>query len=483
MGEYYKCGMLINGKIVEARSGDRIDVINPADEMIIGSVPKGGKEDADAAIESAEQAFQSWKRVPAARRSQLLLDLADALNTDKERIGKLLCLEHGKPFREALEEIDGTLGYLRTAAMGALFMEGDILPSHFTDEQLWIQKVPYGVTVGLVAWNFPVALAGRKIGPALAAGNTMVIKSPTDVPMAVVEFAKLALDVGIPPGVFNVVTGTGSELGRELVRHPKTRLVTHTGSTPAGQQIIRDSADWVTDLILELGGKAPFVVMNDADIDKAVDAAVTARFYNCGQVCTCNERMYLQSAIYDEFMGKFLSKVRELRIGDQFSDSDIGPKVNLTELNHIENLVASAVDDGATIELGGSRPKGKEFDKGYWYEPTVISGVTHKMNIMKEEIFGPVVPVMAIDSFDEVLKYANDCDFGLSAYLWTNNLKNIMRTVGELEFGEIYVNRGIGELPQGYHSGMKKSGLAGEDGKYGLENYLHKKTYYINFGN
>ena len=481
MSKNYSYGMFIDGKEVEASSGKRLDVLNPANETVLGSVPRGSAEDAEKAMDSSEKAFHSWRKVPAARRADLLMDLADALHENRERIGLLLCLEHGKPQREALEEIAGTLGYLRMAAMGARRIEGDILPSDFPKEQVWIQKVPYGVTVGLVAWNFPVALAGRKLGPALAAGNTMIVKPPTDVPMAVVEFAKLAVDVGIPPGVFNVVTGTGSEVGRDLVRHPKTRLVTHTGSTVAGQQIIGDSADWVTDLILELGGNAPFIVMEDADIDRAVDAALTARFYNCGQVCTCNERMYLHEDIYDTFMSKFLPKVKALTLGDQLSNPDMGPKVNKSELEHIESLVEAAVKAGAKVETGGGRPSGEKFSKGYWFEPTVVTGVTNDTPLVKDEIFGPVVPVLPFKTFDQVLEYSNDCEFGLSAYLWTKDMRRVMRTIDDLEFGEVYVNRGIGELPQSYHTGMKKSGLAGEDGKYGLENYLHKKAYYVNF--
>ena len=482
MSDLLEYGMFIDGKEIPAVNGMTLDVVNPADESVIGSVPRGSTEDADRAILSAEKAFHEWKRVPAAKRANLLMDLAAALDRDKERIARILCLEHGKPFREAMEEITGTLGYLRMAAMGSRSMEGDILPSDFNDEQIWIQKVPFGVTVGLIAWNFPVALTGRKLGPALAAGNTMVVKPPTDVPMAVVEFAKLAVEVGIPPGVFNVATGIGSEVGRDLVRHPLTRLVTHTGSTSAGQQIIHDSAEWVTELILELGGNAPFIVMEDADLEKAAEAAVTARFYNCGQVCTCNERMYLHESIYDDFMSLFLPRVKALRLGDQMSNPDIGPKVNRLELDHVQAMVNEALKEGAKIEVGGGRPSGHQYLKGYWFEPTVITGVTNQMALVRDEIFGPVVPVMSFKSYDEVLNLANDCEFGLSAYLWTNDMRKIMRTIGELEFGEIYVNRGIGELPQSYHTGMKKSGLAGEDGKYGLENYLHKKAFYVNFG-
>ncbi|GAB4364827.1 MAG: aldehyde dehydrogenase family protein [Spirochaetales bacterium] len=473
--------MLIGGKFVEAKSGKRFDVINPATEQIVGSAPAGDKEDAHEAIVNAEKAFHSWKKVPAGKRARLILDLADALAREKERFARLLCIEHGKPHWQALEEIDGTLGYLRTAAEGAKRMEGDILPSDFPGEQIWIQKVPYGVTVGLVAWNFPVALAGRKIGPALVAGNTMVVKPPTDVPLAVIEFGKLALEVGIPPGVFNVVTGGGRSMGDALVRHPLTRLVTHTGSTAAGQEIIRSSADNVTDLLLELGGNAPFIVFEDADIEKAAEAAIHARFYNCGQVCTCNERMYLHEKIYDKFMAAFLPKVKAITLGDQFSGAYMGPKINKPELDHVMELLEDAVSGGAKVETGGGKPSGEQFKKGYWIEPTVLTGVTQKMRIVQEEIFGPVVPVLPFKSFEEVIQLANDCEYGLSAYIYTKDLQRVMRTVEDLEFGEIYVNRGIGELPQGYHTGMKKSGIAGEDGKYGLENYLHKKTYYVRY--
>jgi len=473
--------MLIGGKLVDASDGRRFDVINPATEEVVGSAPRATEADADKAIRNAEKAFQGWRKVPAVKRARLIMDLADALEREQERFGKLLCIEHGKPYWQALEEIAGTLGYLRMAAEGARRIEGDILPSDLENEQIWIQKVPYGVTVGLVAWNFPIALAGRKLGPALAAGNTMVVKPPTDVPLSVIEFGKLALEVGIPEGVFNVVTGGGSEVGTALVRHPLTRLVTHTGSTAAGQQIIASSSENVTDLLLELGGNAPFIVMDDADIDRAVEAAIPARFYNCGQVCTCNERMYLHSKVYDRFMAAFISRVKELTVGDQFSGAYIGPKVNKAELDHVEKLVSEAVAAGAKVETGGGRPEGAAFDKGYWIQPTVLTGVSQDMNIVRDEIFGPVVPVIPFDDFDQVLNYANDCEYGLSAYLFTRDMQKIMRTVEELEFGEVYVNRGIGELPQSYHTGMKKSGIGGEDGKYGLENYLHKKAFYMNF--
>ncbi|WGK69095.1 aldehyde dehydrogenase family protein [Candidatus Haliotispira prima] len=473
--------MLIHGKECPAVSGEVIPVFNPATEEQIGTVPNGAEADADKAIDSAYRASGPWSRLPAPSRADLLFSFADKLSEQRERFARLLCTEHGKIFREGLEEIDGAAMYLRQAARSILSIRGDILFSSNPREQVWIQKVPYGVTVGLIAWNFPIALAARKLGPALAAGNSMVIHAPTEVPLAVCEFAKLALEAGLPEGVFNVVTGRPEQICPALIQNPLTRLVSHTGSTAAGQKIIQSSANNVTELILELGGKAPYIVLDDADIDAAAEAAVVTRFYNGGQVCTCNERTFLHEAIYDSFMEKFIAKTKKLTVGGPFSDADIGPKVLQRDVQRIEALVQNATDAGASIEYRYEPAPDADFSKGYWSFPTILSQVQPDMAIMKEEIFGPVVPIMKVSGFREAISLANRSEYGLAAYLWTKDVSRIMETVQDLECGEIYVNRGIGEQPHGYHTGLKKSGLAGEDGLYGLDHYLHKKTYYLRF--
>ena len=400
---------------------------------------------------------------------------------NQDRLARMLSTEQGKPLAEAQGEVGATAMFLRYAAEAARRIEGDIFPSDFPNEQLWIQRVPYGVVVALVAWNFPLALTGRKVGPALVTGNTVVLLTHSDTPTTVLEFGKLVQEAGIPPGVINLVTGYGQQIGESLVRNPITQLVTLTGSVRAGREVYRAAADNITTIRLELGGKAPFIIMDDADLDNAVEAALTARFANCGQVCTCNERMYIHEAIYEPFMEQFIEGVSKLRVGDPFTEVNLGPKVNRPEVEKLEMMVNAAVAAGAEVAIGGSRLREGDYAHGHWFEPTVLTNTTTDMAIMREEIFGPVVPIQKVTGFEEALSLANDSDYGLSAYLFTRDMKRVMSAVNKLDFGEIYVNRGIGELVQGFHHGYRRSGLGGEDGKYGLEGYLQKKTMYVNF--
>ena len=265
-------------------------------------------------------------------------------------------------------------------------------------------------------------------------------------------------------------------MGNALVQSPITKMVTMTGSTPVGQIIAKTAAQNLTHVQLELGGKAPFIVFEDADIDAAVDAALHSRFDNCGQVCTCNERMYLQESIYDVFMEKFMAKVKALKIGNpMLDDTDLGPKVNANEIKNMEALVATSIAEGATVAFGGKQPQGAEFEKGHWFEPTILTNVTQDMTIVHKESFGPILPVLKFSEFDEVIRYANDSEFGLAAMVFTNDVNKIMKCTSELEYGEVYINRGHGEQHQGFHNGLKLSGTGGEDGKYGFDQYLEKK--------
>lgn len=474
--------MYINGQWVPSDSAKEIEVENPTNEEVIATVPAGNAEDAQRALEAAKAAQPAWAAMPAIERGNVLVRVADLVFANRERLAKSLVREQGKIYSLALGEVDVTADFIRFAAQAARRMEGDIYPSDLPNEHIWIHKVPYGVTVGLAAWNFPLALAGRKLGPALVTGNAMVVKPPSITPVTTLEFAQLAHEAGVPAGVLNVVTGGGSTMGKALVTNPITRLVTMTGSVETGQELYKLASENITAIRLELGGKAPFIVLEDADIEQAVDAAMISRFLNCGQVCTCNERMYVHEAVYQEFMEKFIAAAGKLKIGDPMVEgTDIGPKVSGVELEAMEAMVEGAVRDGCKIALGGKRPSGTMFEKGHWYEPTVLTEATNDMKIMQEEIFGPVVPVAKICDFDEALSLANDSQFGLSAFLFTRDMKRIMRCVRELDFGEIYVNRPMGEQRQGFHNGFKRSGTGGEDGKYGLENYLEKKTFYVNF--
>ena len=474
--------MYINGEFKDSVSGEKIDVASPTTEEVLYTVPKGDAEDAVLALETAQAAEKAWAATPAVQRGEMLAKFANLIRENRERLAKILVSEMGKTYGLALGEVDVSADFINFPAQAARRLEGDILPSDLPHEHIMIHKVPYGVTVGIAAWNFPLALACRKIGPALTTGNVMVVKPPSVTPVAVLALGELAQQAGIPQGVLNLVTGGGSTMGEELVTNKITRLVTMTGSTITGQEIFRKAADNLTAVRLELGGKAPFILLEDGEVDKAVEAAVVSRHLNSGQVCTCPERFYIHDAVYDEFLAKYTAAVSKLTIGDPMDEgTDIGPKVNAYETDQLEKIVDQAVAAGAKVAVGGKRPVGEQFQKGHWYEPTVLTDCTNDMAVMRDEVFGVVSPIMRVGSYEEALELANDSDYGLAAFLFTRDMRLIQRAVLDLEFGEIYVNRPMGEQRQGFHNGHKLSGTGGEDGKYGLENYLEKKTMYVNF--
>ena len=474
--------LYINGQWEESVSNALDTVYSPTTEEVVGQVQNGNEADALRALQAAEAAQKSWRSTPPRQRAELLFKFAQEIKANADYLAELLVKEQGKLLKVAKMEVAVTASFIEYACEDARRIEGDIIPSDNPGEQIWIQKVPKGVVVAITAWNFPLALAGRKLGPALIAGNTLVIKPTEETPLATLELGFIADKVGIPPGVLNIVTGPGSTMGNALVQSSITKMVTMTGSTPVGQIIAKTAAQNLTHVQLELGGKAPFIVFEDADIDAAVDAALHSRFDNCGQVCTCNERMYLQESIYDVFMEKFMAKVKALKIGDpMLDDTDLGPKVNANEIKNMEALVATSVAEGATVAYGGKQPQGAEFKKGYWFEPTILTNVTQDMTIVHKESFGPILPVLKFSEFDEVIRYANDSEFGLAAMVFTNDVNKIMKCTSELEYGEVYINRGHGEQHQGFHNGLKLSGTGGEDGKYGFDQYLEKKTFYVNY--
>ena len=473
--------LLIDGKWVASASREKDIIINPTDETPVGTVQKATAKEANKALKAAKRAQKKWRQLPARQRAELLRKLCTLVRKNQEKLARLLVAEQGKLLVVARFEVEVTCTFLEYACEWARRIEGDILPSDNPNEQLFIQKVPRGVVVAITAWNFPLALAGRKLGPALVAGNTVVLKPTPEAPLSTLELGKLFEKAGFPKGVVNMVTGD-VEVGKALVESPLTDMVTMTGSTPTGQAIARSAANNLTHVQLELGGKAPCIVFDDADLDQAVAGALHARFDNCGQVCTCNERMYVHEAVYEPFMKKFKSAVRKLKLGDPMDETtDIGPKTNLAGIEHLERLIADSVARGAKVTLGGNRPKGKSFKKGFWFEPTILEDVEQAMPIVQEELFGPVLPVLQFKTYQEAIRYANDSEYGLAAMVFTRDLKKIMRLHQDLEFGEIYINRGHGEQHQGFHNGLKRSGTGGEDGKYGFEQYLEKKSVYLNY--
>ncbi|HEY0293875.1 MAG TPA: aldehyde dehydrogenase family protein, partial [Bordetella sp.] len=380
---------------------------------------------------------------------------------------------------EARGEVDFAASFLVHAAEAGRRLQGEILPGDAPEEQIWIQRVPYGVVAAMTAWNFPVALFTRKVGPALIAGNAIVIKPHELTPLTSLALAELAARAGVPAGVLNVVTGLGREAGHRLATSPRADLVSMTGSVRAGREIYAAGSADIKPIRLELGGKAPFIVLADADLDRAAEAAVFSKFLNGGQVCTANDRMYIERGVYDAFLDKLLARVRGLRVGNPFEGADIGPRVSAPEVGKLQGILDGALAEGARGLVDFNRGgHGDFYARGNWFFPAVLAVPSNGLRIMREETFGPILPVMPVDSFDEALCLANQCDYGLSAYLFTASNRNIMRCVAELAFGEIYVNRGAGESVHAFHAGYKLSGIGGEDGKHGIEGYLRKKTLY-----
>ncbi|WP_049720969.1 aldehyde dehydrogenase [Gilvimarinus polysaccharolyticus] len=470
----------IDGKYVKSSATETLDVLNPTTGELVGKIPAGTIQDAEQALESAKAAQKSWAKRTARDRASLLRKFAAAIRAKTDGLAELLVAEQGKLLSVAKAEVNATATFIEYACDNALTIEGDILPSDNIGEKIYIHKVPRGVVVAITAWNFPLALAGRKIGPALITGNTIVVKPTQETPLATLALGEIANEVGLPAGVLNIVNGVGSVVGQHLCESPITRLITMTGSTPAGQRIYRTSADQLTPVMLELGGKAPFIVMDDADLDEAANAAFVTRFSNCGQVCTCAERLYVHEAVYDAFLDKLLPMVKAIKVGNPMDpETTMGPKVNAREIENIDRLVKEGIAQGATLLSGGDIAVVDGYPNGHWYQPTVLGDVQQDNILVHEETFGPILPVVKIKNIDEAIAYSNDSEYGLSTYLFTQNLNSIHRYIDEVESGEVYVNRGIGEQHQGFHNGWKLSGAGGEDGRYGLEQYLEKKTVYL----
>ena len=473
--------MYMGGSWVTA--GETRPVINPADESVIAAVPEADAGHAERALEAARDAQKEWSRRSGPERGAVLRAIADGIRGRKEELARLVVAEQGKTITEARGEVgDAAAGFFDYYATFERAQVGSMFAPDETNEQLMVRSVPYGVVVGIIPWNYPAALFARKVAPAIMAGNSIVLKPHEDTPLAALALAGIVEEAGVPPGVVNVVTGAGRTVGDALVRHPITGMVSMTGSVRGGREILAAAAENITPVSLELGGKAPFIVLEDADVAAAVENAVDARFWNCGQVCTSNERTYVQRGLYDEFVERFVEAASALRLGDPMrEDVQMGPKVNEPEVTKVETLVKEAVEQGAHVVLGGGRPEGEEFERGYWFEPTVLTGTTNEMDIVQREVFGPVLPIQPFDDFEEVLGLANDSRYGLTAYVFTSNLHRAMRAVDDIDSGEIYINKIGPEQLQGFHTGYRLSGMGGDDGPYGYERYLRRKTVYLHY--
>ena len=469
--------MYINGEFIS--KSETIPVINPADKKIISYIPKGTKEDVDSAVNAAFEAQKSWEKLPAIQRAGYLKKIAQKIRDNADMLAKTITEEQGKLLGLAFVEVNFTADYIDYMAEWARRYEGEIIQSDRPNENIFLFKLPIGVAAGILPWNFPFFLIARKLAPALLTGNTIVIKPSSDTPNNAFEFAKLVHETDLPKGVFNLVSGSGSEVGNSLAGNEKVGIISFTGSVPIGVKIMETAAKNVTKVSLELGGKAPAIVMADANIDLAVEAIKNSRVINNGQVCNCAERVYVHKSIEKEFTEKLIKAMSAVTYGDPLKEEvDMGPLINQAAISHVQSLVDSAKEAGATIALGGQLSSRVD---GFYYEPTVITNVKQDMRIIKEEIFGPVLPIVTFETFDEAIEMANDSEFGLTSSIYTQNIDLAMRACKEIKFGETYINRENFEAMQGFHAGWRKSGIGGADGKHGLEEFLQTKVVYLQY--
>jgi lactaldehyde dehydrogenase / glycolaldehyde dehydrogenase len=468
----------IHGKFVPSEGTQRIEVRNPATGSIICTVPDSGEHDVEAAISSAMAAQRSWEKQPAAHRAKLLKALAAKIRENVEPIARVITEEQGKTLGLARVEVDFTADYLEYMAEWGRRIEGEIVESDRPGETIFLFRRPIGVIGGILPWNFPFFLIARKAGPALITGNTIVIKPSEETPHNAVKFCELLQEMEFPAGLINVVHGRGASAGHALTRSSRIGMISFTGSVDTGSMIMSAAAKNITKLNLELGGKAPAIVMADADIDLSVRAITASRTINSGQVCNCAERVYVQRAVAGQFVEKLTAAMRATRYGDPLQDETVGygPLINEAGFRKVERLVGSALQAGAALHTGGKRGEG---DGGYYYEPTVIAGCTQQMDIIRQEIFGPVIPIVEVEDLDEAIVYANDSEYGLTSSIYTRDLNVALRACQEIRFGETYINRENFEAMQGFHAGWRKSGIGGADGKHGLYEFMQTHIVYM----
>jgi betaine-aldehyde dehydrogenase len=465
--------MLIAGQWTPGETGQVIELINPATEEPVGEVPRGSAADIQAAVTAADSAYHGWRRTPAGERAVLLHQVAISVRKHADQLARLLTQEEGKPIPENEEELEWTANTFDYYAELGRHERGRVLPPGDPDQFNFVLKVPYGVVGCIVPWNYPLLLMAWKIAPALAAGNTVVIKPSEFAALSVLRLAELALG-HMPAGVVNVVTGYGPEAGEPLVKHPAVPVIAFTGSLATGQAISQLAAPMMKKLHLELGGKDPMVIGPDVDQDLAVRALAYAGLLNAGQVCTSTERVYVPRGRYEGFSAALSEFVGGLRLGDGLeSTTDIGPMLRPHFRQRVEQQVAQAVQAGARITTGGERPA--ELEKGFFYRPTVLVDVDHSMQIMREETFGPVLPLMSYDSFDQAIELANDSEYGLGASLMSNDPKLIKRFFEEVNAGTIWINDPLTDNYAGPFGGMKLSGLGRELGQEGLDEFYQVK--------
>lgn len=469
---YMRQANLIGGEWVQADSGATIDVINPASGQKLGTVPKCGKAETRRAIEAADKAFATFRKTTALERSKLLRNLHDAILDNQDALAQLLTLEQGKSLAESKGEIGASAAYVLWFAEEARRSYGDVVPSPWADRRIIVTREPVGVIAAITPWNFPSSMLARKIGPAIAAGCTSVVKPASQTPYSGLAWGALCEEAGIPAGVVNIVTGAAGEIGDEICANPIVKKLTFTGSTEVGKVLIEKSAATVKKVSMELGGNAPFLIFDDADIDRAVEGAIMAKYRNSGQTCVCTNRFFVQAGVYDEFVEKFAAASAKLKVGPGVEDGvQQGPLIDLKAVEKVEELIADASAKGGKIVTGGKRHE----LGGSFFQPTVISEANPTMRFMEEEIFGPVAPVFRFDEEDEAVALANSTQYGLACYFYTGDLGRAFRVMEGLKYGMVGVNEGLITTPEAPFGGVKESGLGREGGHQGIEDYLDTK--------
>jgi succinate-semialdehyde dehydrogenase/glutarate-semialdehyde dehydrogenase len=463
---------LIDGAWVEADSRQSIDVTNPATGAVIGTVPNSGAAETRRAIEAAERAFHVWRNVTAAERAEKMRKLAGLIEKHKEELAILLTTEQGKALAEARGEIGSCANYILWFSEEARRVYGDVVPSPWPGRRILVTREPVGVVAAITPWNFPSLMLARKIGAALAAGCSVVAKPATQTPYSALAWGLLAEEAGIPNGVVNVVTGSASAIGGELTTNPLVKKITFTGSTGVGKMLMAQASGTMKRLSMELGGNAPFIVFDDADLDAAVEGAIMSKFRNSGQTCVCANRFLVQSGIYDAFTEKFSKAIAALKVGNGMEATTTnGPLIDTKAVEKVEEHIADAVAKGAKIVMGGKR----HALGGSFFEPTLMTGITPSMAVAREETFGPLAPMFRFETEAQAIAMANDTEFGLAAYAYTRDLGRTFRVLEGLNYGQVGINAGLITTEVAPFGGVKESGMGREGSKYGLDDYLNIK--------
>ena len=462
----------INGQWVDADNAQQIAVDNPADGSILGHVPRMGAAETRRAIEAAQKALPAWQARTAKERAGILRRWFELILQHQEELAQLMTLEQGKPLVESRGEIAYAASFIEWFAEEAKRVYGDTIPAHQPDKRILVLKQPIGVTAAITPWNFPSAMITRKAGPALAAGCTMVLKPASQTPFSALALMFLAEQAGVPAGVLNVVTGSATEIGAELTNNPVVRKLSFTGSTDIGAKLMQQSAAHIKKVSLELGGNAPFIVFEDADLDEAVKGALTSKYRNAGQTCVCVNRIYVQEGVYSAFTEKLQAAVSRLKVGDGLAEgTDIGPLIDERALHKVQEHISDALAQGARALCGGQAHS----QGGRYFEPTVLVDVPDTARVAKEETFGPLAPVFRFKDEQEVIAKANDTEFGLASYFYTRDLGRVFRVAEALEYGMVGINTGLISTEVAPFGGVKSSGLGREGSKYGIEDYLELK--------